>query len=397
MKLTRKQTALMWTILIIALVQMPSLALSPAIDAIQREAFPDKALVEIQTTVSLVNLASLLTAVVAAIFINRGVISKKFAVAFGLFVLFLSGAFAATFHTQYGHFVAMNVLLGISTGFYMTNNFGLLFDNFEEGPRQVISGYQTSFINGGGILLGITGGLLASRVWYGGYLLFLVGLPIMALVLFTVPGRKTPGRKRVPGEKRAPLNPGVFYYAALVFLFMAIYNVCGTNISTHIADHLGREKSTAVSGLASALQMGGGAFAGIFYGKLSTKLKDKIMCLACLAIFLGLGILAVFPGSLAMTLLGVFIAGMSMSMMMPHCTFRVSQLVDESTSATATVIATSVAPSFGGFISPVIFTNLTQALRPDDTVFRYAFVGALALVYGVVIYLLTARREKKAV
>ena len=141
--------------------------------------------------------------------------------------------------------------------------------------------------------------------------------------------------------------------------------------------------------------MGGGAFAGIFFGKLSAKLKDKIMVLACLSIFVGFMLLAAFPGTLVTVLLGTFIAGMSMSMMLPHCTFRVSQLVDESTSATGTLIATSVAPSFGVFISPIIFTNLTQALSPDSTVFRYAFVGILALIFGAVLYAMTALREKK--
>ena len=392
-KLTKKQKALMWTILIVALVQMPNLALSPAIDTIQTKAFPDRTLAEIQTVISSLNLVSLIMSVIAAFLINKGVISKKFAVAFGLFVLFLTGAFAAVFHSAYWCFVLMNVLLGVATGFYMTNNFGLLFDNFEEEPRQAITGYQTSFINGGGVLFGVAGGLAAARLWYGGYLLFLIGLPIMALVLITVPGKKTPAR-RTTGEKRAPIHSGVFYYAAVVLVFMAVYCVCGTNISTHISAYLGDKNGAAVAGVASALQMGGGAFAGIFYGKLSTKLKDKIMALACLAIFVGFMLLALFPRTLVMTLLGVFIAGMSMSMMLPHCTFRVSQLVDESTSATGTLIATSVAPSFGAFISPVVFTNLTQALSPDSTVFRFAFVGALALVFGAILFALASRREK---
>ena len=394
-KLTKNQKVLMWTILIVALVQMPNLALSPAIDTIKTTAFPDKELAEIQTVMALQSLASLSMSVIAALLINKGIISKKIAVAFGLFALFLTGVFAALFNSAYWSFVLMNILLGVATGFYMTNNFGLLFDNFDEEPRQAITGYQTSFINGGGILLGIAGGLAAARFWYGGYLIFLVGLPIMILVLLTVPGKKTPARKTAPGEKRAPINPGVFYYAAIVLVFMAVYNVCGTNISTHISTYLQNKGGSAVSGVAAALQMGGGAFAGIFFGKLSAKLKDKIMVLACLSIFVGFMLLALFPHSLIMILLGAFIAGMSMSMMLPHCTFRVSQLVDETTSATGTVIATSVAPSFGVFISPVIFTNLTQAISPDSTVFRYAFVGALTLVFGAVLCGLTVYREKK--
>ena len=201
-KLTKNQKVLMWTILIVALVQMPNLALSPAIDTIKTKAFPGRELAEIQTVMALQSLASLLMSVVAAFLINKGVISKKFAVAFGLFALFLTGVFAAVFNAAYWCFVLMNILLGVATGFYMTNNFGLLFDNFEEEPRQVITGYQTSFINGGGILFGIAGGLAAARLWYGGYLLFLVGLRLWRSC--SSPFGKDAGAQGAPNARARP-------------------------------------------------------------------------------------------------------------------------------------------------------------------------------------------------
>lgn len=382
----------MWTILIIALVQMPTLALSPAINLIQTLAFPDKTLAQVQTVMGLTNLASPIASIVAMLLINKGTISKKKAVVTGLLLLFFTGLFAAIFHTRFEHLYVISILLGLSTGCFMSNTFGLMFDNYDNHDRQIITGFQTAAINGGGIILSLLGGVLATAMWFGGYLLFLIGLPIAILALFTVPNYKSP-KVKIDGSAKgnSKLNPRVYYYAAMACVFMMIYIVCGSNISTHLSE-IG---TPATSGIAMGLQMGGGAITGMFFGRLSAKFKDMIMVMACLAVFIGFMILSIFSTSLIMIFIGVFISGMSLSLMLPHCTYRVSTLVDSSTSATATVIATSIAPSLGGFLSPVIFTNLTSAIVKDSTVFRYAFVGFVALAFGIVIFIFTVNNNKK--
>lgn len=383
----------MWTILIIALVQMPSLALSPAINLIQTQAFPSKSLANVQTVMGFTNLASPLTAILAALLINRCVITKKKAVVTGLFFLFVTGLFAVLFHSEFWHLYVISILLGLSTGCFMTNAFGLMFDNFDDEARQTIAGYQTSAINSGGILLSLLGGFLATHMWYGGYLLFLIGLPIATLALFTVPSYKSPKPVASHADKSASkLKPEVYYYASIACIFMMIYVVCGSNISTHLS----KIGNAATSGVASALQMGGGVVSGIFFGRLSARLKDMIMVVACLAIFIGFMLMSIFSGSVIMIFIGVFIAGMSLSMMLPHCTYMVSTLVNTTTSASATVIATSIAPSLGGFLSPIIFTNLTMSIFGASTVSRYTFVGGVALVFGILLFVLTTAKRRKA-
>ena len=77
----------MWTILIIALVQMPGLALTPAINQIQTHAFPDKTLAQVQTALAWTNLVSPLMSIVVMFFINRGIFTKKGVVVAGLLIL----------------------------------------------------------------------------------------------------------------------------------------------------------------------------------------------------------------------------------------------------------------------------------------------------------------------
>ena len=56
--MTKNKKFLMWSILLIAAVQMPNLALSPSINQIQTTVFPDYSLSTIQTTMQLPNLIS---------------------------------------------------------------------------------------------------------------------------------------------------------------------------------------------------------------------------------------------------------------------------------------------------------------------------------------------------
>ena len=382
----------MWTILIVAIVQMPGLALTPGIDQIRTTAFSDYSLGMVQTALAFTSLTQPLAAFFAAFIINKSIASRKAFIVFGLFLLATTGLLAVLLHTEFWHLVLLSVFLGVSTGFFVSNMFGLIFDYFEPSERQFITGYQSSVINAGGIAMGIVGGLLATFIWYGGYLVLFIGLPAIVLVYFTVPNKKNPavrsGEKRTAGK----LNPKIYYYCAIAFLFMMSYSACGSNLSTHIAG-IG---NSATSGVAVAFQMGGGVVSGIFFDKLSRKAGDYVLSAGLCAMFVGYMILSFFPMSLVLIFVAVFIAGMSLSIMLPRCIYMVSTLVvDPATSATATALITIAAPSFGGFFSPIIITNITTALFGESTAARYRFVGIFVLILAILLAISTALDNRK--
>jgi MFS family permease len=386
----------MWTILIIALVQMPALALTPAINQIQTHAFPDKTLAQIQTALAWTNLVSPVMSIVVMFFINRGIFTKKGVVVAGLLILALTGLLVVFLHTQFWHVILLSICLGLATGCFMTNAFGLLFDNFSDHDRQIIAGYQTSCINLGGISMGLLGGVLATAMWYGGYYILLIGLPVAVLAFFAVPNYKSPSGGAAASAEKSRLNPRIFYYAVLACLFMMIYGVGGNNISTHIRQNIPGVNDAAMAGIAVAVQMGGGVVSGLFFGKLSGKFGDLVFSAACFAVFAGFTILSLFASSIVMLFVGVFVTGLSLSLALPRCIFAVSTLVDKSTSATATVIASSVAPSLGSLLSPIVYTNLTNALFGNSTVYRYGFVACNVLILGLAVTAVKAVRSRKA-
>jgi MFS family permease len=296
----------MWSILLIAAVQMPNLALSPSINQIQTTVFPDYSLSTIQTTMQLPNLISPFLTIFFAFLIGKGILTKRGTIIAGLFIVGFTGALAIVAHSQFWQFCLLSTVLGIGLSGYISNATSLIFDNFSDEERQYISGYQTSFINGGGIVMSLCGGALAGLVWYGGYLMLLLAVPVAIIALFAIP-RVKPRRDQTDksaGQPREKLHPDVFLYSASIFIFMLIYCVGGSNISTHLAP-LG---STALSGVATAIQMAGGVVCGLFFGTLSIKLRDKMMSLAFVAIFVGMMILSLFPNSVVMSFVGMLSA-----------------------------------------------------------------------------------------
>lgn len=386
------------TVLLVALVHMPTNAMGPVIYNIVENVFPDRTLAQVQTALSFPNFVAPVVAILAAWFITHGYLTKKVALCSGLCTLGLSALSIILFHTSFWHLYLSCILLGIATGLFVSNNFGLLFDNFEPEEREVVAGIQTSFVNGGGILLSLLGGVLGSMIWYGGFCLLLLGFLLAILAFFTVPSYKVTAPK---GQKKK-LDKRVFYYCAIVFVFMIFYVSCGQNISTHIGEGGMAEKGlfgksmpvSTMSGIATAVQMFGGVVIGFVFGKFSAKLKDFVIVLALSLMFVGFGLMAIFPHSYFVTLIAVLIVGTSISFTMPRCVFAVSTLVDPTNSATATSLITSLAPSLGGFLSPIIITNITTALFGNSTVSRYLFVGVLALCLAGIVTCVTLSRRK---
>ncbi len=385
---------LMWTILLIAMVQMPSLALSPGINQIKTTVFPDKALSTIQTVMQLPNFISPFVTILTAYLIGKSILSKKTVIVTGLFLVAATGILATLCHSQFWHYILLSCCLGLGLSGYISTASSLIVDQFTPEERQKISGFQTSFVNGGGILMSLCGGLLATLVWFGGYLMLLVALPVGLLALKTIPAGKMNAKiddEEKTGKSKIKLNPSVFMYGAFIFVFMLVYNVLGSNLSTHIAG-IG---NTSIAGYCTAVQMCGGVICGLFFSKLSKKFGDYTTCFAFCAIFIGMTLLSLFQNSLPMVFLAVFISGSAMSMMLPQCLFSVSKIVDKNTSALATSITSCIAPSFGGFFSAIVFTNLTTKLFGESTVMRYRFVSFVALACAVIICVIVTIRRKK--
>lgn len=401
-KMSKRNKVIFMTIMVASLMQMVQFALTPGIAKIQTEVFPQYALSTIQTAMTLPSLFSMVFSLLSAFMIGRGWISKKASVTIGLSFITGTALVAMLFHSQFWHLCMFSILIGTGMGFYISTSASIMFDNFSEEECRMSVGPQSSFINLGGIIMSIGGGILANIVWFGGYLMLLFGIPIIILCLINIPNDKKERLLKsqqtaadvISVEKnhsiKIPLD--IFYYAGITFIFLLIYTVCGTNISNHLkAANIG---NTATAGVATAIQMAGGVSMGFVFNKLSARLKDYAIALAFIIVFVGYTIINVGQQYLILNFVGIFITGTAISIIIPQTLFSTSSRVNAVNSAAATAMVNTIFPGLGSFFSPGVFTNLTQALAGDSTNYRYQFVGVVALVIGVFLIATTAYRAK---
>ena len=398
--MTKQKKSLMWTILAIGIIQMPSLALISSIATIHETVFPMYSLGTIQTVMQLTNFVSPVLTIIMSFLISRHVVTKRFCVIVGLFLLGGVALFATTLNTQFWMLCTMCALLGIAHGLFVPVSASILFDNFNEDERRVLVGYQTSAINGGGILMSVLGGFLATQVWYGGWYALYLGLPVAVMAILFIPKVKKGDNRAADGKELTAedrkFNVDMLFYVALIMVFSILYGVMGGNISSLISSQ--GVGTSATSGIITGISMAGGVTTGVLFGKISSKLDDQINATAYLLIAIGFTIIAFGSTSIVAIAIGAFIAGGSMSMIMPQCNFGISNRVTVATSAVGSMLGFSIAPGLGSFLSPVIMTNVTSAIfGPTAIKQRYFFTAGVALVLAIVVSLLVAYRKKRGI
>ncbi len=399
-QMSKRNRVIFMTIMAASLMQMVQFALTPGIAKINAEIFPQLPLSVIQTAMTLPSLFSMVFSLVSAFMIGRGWISKKASVVTGLIFITGTSVVALLLHTQFWHLCLFSVLIGIGMGFYISTSASIMFDSFNEAERRMSVGVQSSAINLGGIIMSAGGGILANMVWFGGYLMLLIGIPIVLLCLVYIPNdkKKTPpetarGELKKKKQQGLQLPLDIFYYGGITFMFLLIYTVCGTNISNHLkAAGLG---DTSTAGIATAVQMAGGFGMGLVFNRLSAKLKDYALALAFFVVFVGYTIINIGQSSLIAVFAGIFIVGTAISIMIPQSLFSTSNRVNTANSAAATAVVNTISPGIGSFISPMVFTPLTLALGGESTNFRYEFVGVVSLLFGIALIVTTRYRAQK--
>jgi MFS family permease len=392
--LSKQKKLLMWTVWIVSLIQMIGSAMSPAMNVIKTSVFSQYPLSTIQTVMSLSGLVSPFVALLSAELIRRGLVTKRNVVLTGLFTLGANGLLSILLHTQLWHLGFMSVLTGIASGCYLSTVLSIMMDKFSPEERQVVTGLQSVFVNVGGFLISLVGGILAAWHWYGGYLILLVGFPIGIMSILTLPKEtRVRQEKKDTSQEKSRFDSDIFFYAVTVLVFMLNFAVINANLAVHMASS--GFQNTALVGVIVSVQMAGGMAFGFLFPKLTRILNDRLLYVAFFMLFVSLTMLNVFHTSLLLIGVSVFIAGASLSLIGPHCVVAVAHCVEARTSALATSLVTGLAPGLGSFLSPVIFTNLTTAIAGESTSFRYQFVALFALACAAVLIVYMVFREKR--
>ncbi len=317
-------------------------------------------------------------------------IPKKYLALFSAFMFIVTALGGFFFHQTLIILYVWEVTLGIAVGILVPLGTSLIADYFDGEERRSTMGLQSAFISAGGVLLSLFGGLLATINWYYNYLAFLLIIPGFFLLLIGLPVNKPPHVRKKEGRGIPVTARVVLEYGFIAFLFMLLFNVIPTNLALHL-EECGISGSIR-AGIASAVFMLSGVPAGLLYKGLAKLLGERVIALGFFNLALGSFITA-FSGRYTLILIGVFIAGFSLSLVMAQVV--VSTAEKEHPEAVTMSISFNMAiNNLGAFLSPY-FTKLSRVILHNDlAVSRYLIVSATAFFLSVILIWRLRNRQK---
>ena len=232
------KTALKWTILAIALLQMGGMGLSPSLAAISAD-MPEVPVSIVQTITSFPSFVMIFVCI-AAIKLSEK-FGKKRVLLFGEVSILAAGILGYLLHSSIVELYIWAALLGIGFGTILPTCSGILAENYDERERGGIMGIQSVFTNIGAMYLTYVGGALAVIKWNLNYLVYLIALlPLVMGILFIPADRGVSGAQSAAGETKkvrvGDLSRATWVYGAFTFLFMICYGVHSANIAFFVTE-----------------------------------------------------------------------------------------------------------------------------------------------------------------
>lgn len=315
--------------------------------------------------------------------------SKRKLVCFGLVLVCISGILSFMFYESIIALFACAGILGIGVGFVASIAISLIPDYFEGEEQEKLMGIQTTAANAGSMIMTFVGGLLACIYWNFNYLIYLIAIPGIVLTICFIPEGKRDKQKKC---KISSLGFAC-YYCLITLLFMLVFYIGPTNISLFIQEmKVGNAMS---SGIGTTILLLGGAITGIIFGKINKLIGQKTISAGFLVLAIGF-INMSLSRNIGIFYIGCFIAGSSISFVMPQCMLQIAAKgsLETITLAMALAMATS---NLGTFIAPVLTSISKVVMNSNLAKDRILFTAIISIVISIVFYVSTIYRERKGV
>ena len=376
------------TMLLVSLFQMGMVALSPVVASITT-AFPGTS----QTVAQLAMTFLCLVLVVFALF--SGAIAQRFGRRFmcaaGMLLCAVAGLCGTFFTVGLWAVYLWSAFLGAGTGLFVPAVSSMMIDYLGDDERSKVAGLQTAFVNLGGMLLSFFSGILATQRWCNAYLVFLAAAPVLVLSLKYIPAETKREKVKAAADQPKSKIPAAVWLAALqTFLFAILYFAFSTNVSLLISERaLG---GTSLSGTATSVFMLGGCLFGFIFNKVMRTYKGATPSVAFLLVAASY-LLIYFTDSVGALMIGAFVGGGSLSLIFPYFLIAIAGKVDASVSVISSSLILSVGPNLGSFVSPMILTNLSNAVFGPVVAARFLLAAIAAIVMAVLLFLLQLRKK----
>ncbi len=299
-------------------------------------------------------------------------ISKKKIVLIGLLIIGVCGVLPF-FSESFIVLVISRVLIGFGFGITGPMNTAVAAELIPEDDRAAYMGLHVVGMGIGTMLGSMLGGALAAISYRNYYLIYL--FPFIAMVGVQLLLSETPTAKaeKASGVK---LNRMVYIISFASFLHTLFINAYSTNIGIYIADSI--SDNTSLAGMVTAVNAAFALLTGLFFSKISAKLKSFTLPFSIICAAVGYGLVLTVKG-MAGVLIVSALCGVSLSCFMAIGSYLISISVEQDAVAKASGIF-SVIGGIGGLIAPIFMGNAAKFCLGANTAsnqFVVAFVGML--------------------
>lgn len=314
-------------------------------------------------------------------------ITKKKIALIGLAIIGVCGVLPF-FSESFAVLVISRVLIGFGFGITSPMNTAIAAEMIPEEDRAAYMGLHVVGMGIGTMVGSMLGGVLAGMSYRNYYLIYLV--PFIAMVGVQLLLAETPAVKaeKATGMK---MNSTVYIISFASFAHTLFINAYSTNIGIYIADHISDNASLA--GMVTAVNAAFALLTGMFFSKISAKLKSFTLPFSILIAAVGYGLVLTVKG-MAGVLIVSALCGVSLSCFMAIGSYLISISVEPEAVAKASGVF-AVIGGIGGLIAPIFMGNAAKLVLGANTAsnqFIIAFFGML--IFGIIASFVFLRKKK---
>lgn len=291
--------------------------------------------------------------------------------------------------------LAGRVLLGLGVAGTMTLSMAWAADLWQGPARARFLGLQGAAMSGGGIVVMLGGGALATLHWRGAFAVYALVLPIAIFAyLMLAPHARARAAKQAAGRGTAAAHgpTEAFPWRAyalvgpLAFVFMASFYVMPTRLPFLLSD-LGVHNA-ALTGAIMASTTLASMPGALLYGQVR-RFLSPIAVFALSYLLMGAGLIAVSQAQgIGMVIFGSLLAGLGMGPSMPNYTTYFMGFVPPSQRGRASGLLTT-AFFVGQFMSPLVSAPLVAQFGLGGA---FAAMGTALMALGALIAGINALR-----
>ena len=286
--------------------------------------------------------------------------------------------------------LAVRFVVGIGIAGISSAVTALIAEYYTGMSRVRVLSYQSAAMGVGVLILEYTGGMLAELSWREPFLVYLIGVPILLMVILTMrePMRDSPGDEGARDEPVRSIDRRLVTVCYItIFIAMTMAFLLPTKMPTDLQASLG--VSTSVTGLFLGVHGVANACTSLMYRRLVGTIRPfAIMGIGFVLLFLALFVLEASE-TVGASVFMMIVAGVGLGMISPAVSNTLATQVTGSNSGKV-MGGYSTCLNFGQFAISLISVPLFAAVG-DSYPNMFAVMAVLALAVGLVFLVHCAR------